>query len=313
MSPKDPIETMVEEFVSRWRGIRASELSSTVHVRWALAAGGRLGVGNDPRYSKTRCFEPFPFPLVASEPGERVAVAERVRELAERLDHHRKHQQSVREGLALTAIYNVLQQLRDGETLSSKERTAHDQGLVSVLREIHDDLDAAVLEAYGWSDLLPVLRVAHGNDAPSAGQSQDDAKRAFDEAILERLVALNAERAAEEARGLVRWLRPEFQNPAGAKPTQPELVGDEDEEEADALAVVIAPTKPKPWPKDPVEQVRAVADLLAASSVSLGEQEIAARFTARGPWKRRLPQLLATLVAVGRAREENGRFSRVEN
>ncbi|TWI07295.1 hypothetical protein [Aerolutibacter ruishenii] len=30
---------------------------------------------------------------------------------------------------------------------------------------------------------------------------------------IERLVARNAERAAEEARGLVRWLRPEFQNP----------------------------------------------------------------------------------------------------
>ncbi len=37
-------------------------LSSRVHVAWALAAGGHLGVGNDPRYNKTRCFETFPFP-----------------------------------------------------------------------------------------------------------------------------------------------------------------------------------------------------------------------------------------------------------
>ena len=37
-------------------------LSSRVHVSWALAAGGRLGIGNDPRYNKTRCFETFPFP-----------------------------------------------------------------------------------------------------------------------------------------------------------------------------------------------------------------------------------------------------------
>jgi len=50
---------------------------------------------------------------------------------------------------------------------------------VSVLKQIHDDLDAAVFAAYGWpADLT-------------------------DEQILERLVALNAERAAEEARGLV--------------------------------------------------------------------------------------------------------------
>ncbi|WP_200347093.1 hypothetical protein [Halochromatium glycolicum] len=32
---------------------------------------------------------------------------------------------------------------------------------------------------------------------------------------MSRLVALNAERAAEEACGRVRWLRPEFQNPDG--------------------------------------------------------------------------------------------------
>ncbi|WP_368660843.1 type IIL restriction-modification enzyme MmeI [Ectopseudomonas oleovorans] len=37
-------------------------ISSRLHVVWALAAGGRLGVGNDPRYNKTRCFETFPFP-----------------------------------------------------------------------------------------------------------------------------------------------------------------------------------------------------------------------------------------------------------
>jgi hypothetical protein len=37
-------------------------LMSRLHVSWALAAGGRLGVGNDARYNKTRCFETFPFP-----------------------------------------------------------------------------------------------------------------------------------------------------------------------------------------------------------------------------------------------------------
>lgn len=59
-------------------------------------------------------------------------------------------------------------------------------------RQIHDELDAAVAEAYG----LP------------ADLSDDE--------ILRRLVALNAERAEEESRGIVRWLRPEFQNPAGS-------------------------------------------------------------------------------------------------
>ena len=50
---------------------------------------------------------------------------------------------------------------------------------------IHAELDAAVFEAYGWpADLT-------------------------DEEILERLVALNAERAEEERKGIVRWVRPE--------------------------------------------------------------------------------------------------------
>lgn len=34
-----------------WLGV----LSSQVHVEWAQAAGGRLGVGNDPRCYKSRC------------------------------------------------------------------------------------------------------------------------------------------------------------------------------------------------------------------------------------------------------------------
>jgi hypothetical protein len=212
-------------------------------------------------------------------------------------------------------MYNVLEKLRSGDVLSAKERVIHEQGLVSVLRQIHDDLDAAVLDAYGWSDLLPLLRVAHGNDAPAEGQSRDEAKRAFDEAILERLVALNAERAAEEARGLVRWLRPEFQNPgAQPRPEQVEIdTGDgtdaNREEGTDADPSGQGAGKARPWPKDAVEQVRAVADVLAASPQALAVDEIAARFSGRGPWKKRLPQLLDMLVALGRARQGDARYS----
>ncbi|MFZ4480314.1 MAG: type IIL restriction-modification enzyme MmeI [Rhodoferax sp.] len=37
-------------------------LSSRIHVLWALARGGRMGKGNDPRYNSLAAFEPFPFP-----------------------------------------------------------------------------------------------------------------------------------------------------------------------------------------------------------------------------------------------------------
>ena len=79
---------------------------------------------------------------------------------------------------------------------------------MSVLRQLHDDLDAAVFAAYGWPATLT------------------------DAEILERLVALNAERAKEEAAGLIRWLRPEYQNPGGLQAHQP------------SLAVDTAPAKP---------------------------------------------------------------------
>ena len=59
-------------------------LSSRIHVTWALHAGGWLGVGNDPVYVKTTCFEKFPFPDATD------AQKARIRALAEELDAHRK-------------------------------------------------------------------------------------------------------------------------------------------------------------------------------------------------------------------------------
>jgi hypothetical protein len=276
-------------------------LSSSTHLAWALVQGSHLGVGNDPRYNKRRCFETFPFPDLRDD----AALLSRIRELGEHLDAHRKRQQAAHPELTLTGMYNVLEALRSGAPLSPKERAIHEQGLVSVLRQLHDEIDAAVLAAYGWSDLLPQLRVAHGNDAPLEGQTRDKAKRAFDDAVLERLVALNAERAAAEARGEVLWLRPEFQNPAAQRgPEQAEMPTERSDDNApdDELAVVATPVlKPAPWPKEPVAQVRAVAEVLAANRTPMTVDDIAARFTSRGPWKKRLPALLDMLAAVGRA------------
>ena len=91
--------------------------SSRIHITWALAAGGRLGVGNDPRYNKTRCFETFPFPAASPEQQGKI------RDLAERLDAHRKSQQAQHPELTLTGMYNVLEKVRAGEPLSAKEKT----------------------------------------------------------------------------------------------------------------------------------------------------------------------------------------------
>ena len=103
-------------------------LSSRIHVTWALAAGSHLGVGNDPVYVKTACFEKFPFPAATD------AQQARIRGLAEQLDAHRKRQQAQHPKLTLTDMYNVLEKLRAGEPLTAKDKTVHEQGLVSVLR-----------------------------------------------------------------------------------------------------------------------------------------------------------------------------------
>ena len=298
-----------------------------------MTTGGRLGVGNDPRYNKSRCFETVPFP--AEDTGLTPELAERIRQLAEQLDAHRKARQAAHEPVTLTGLYNVLDKLRSGEPLNAKDKLLHEQGLVSVLRSLHDNLDAAVLQAYGWADLGLVPWAGHGGD--EAGRA---ARAAWTDALLERLVALNARRAAEEATGLVRWLRPEFQDPArrsaaasdaatagasdvaeavaGSTATGPQTELDipaDDPAEADddptrvghgggsALTAPAGPAR-RPWPASLPEQMRAVADALAASPNALGEAALAERFSGRGPWKKRLPQILQTLEALGRARTE---------
>ena len=204
-------------------------------------------------------------------------------------------------------MYNVLEKLKSGEVLTPKEITIHEQGLVSVLKQLHDELDLAVLEAYGWSDLAPLMQVANGNAAPGTSgtlATRDECKRALDDALLERLVTLNAERAAEEKKGLIRWLRPEFQNPdrKGA-PKQSEIEIEDGSETQPA-----AKAGKQPWPKALPDQVRQVADLIAAARGPMSLDAIADHFTGKGPWKRRLPQIIDTLEALGRARRVGNNF-----
>src|SRR5690606_21420715 len=98
--------------------------------------------------------------------------------------------------------------------LTPKEKLIHDQGLVSVLKQLHDDLDAAVFAAYGWHDLVGQGSCRAQTSHPKAvdqGSAGASPYRDMDQEILARLVALNAERAAGEQRGIIHWLRPEYQ------------------------------------------------------------------------------------------------------
>jgi hypothetical protein len=205
-------------------------------------------------------------------------------------------------------MYNVLDALRLGRALTARERVTHADGLVGVLAELHDRLDALVLQAYGWSDLAPALVGKPGGTLP--WPEKPAAQAEAEEELLQRLVALNALRAAEEARGLVRWLRPEFQDPArrGAATTMPAATQDEIDlgEPAPASRSAAQAAARRPWPGTLPEQMRGVAGVLAASARPVDVDAIAAQFAGRGPWKRRLPQILEALAALGRARGLDG-------
>ena len=228
-----------------------------MHVVFAIAAGGWLGAGNDPTYNHTECFDPFPFPDLT--PSRRAEL----RRLGEELDAHRKERQRAHPKLTLTQMYNVLEKLRAGEALEGKDRAIYEDGLVGLLRDIHDRIDRAVAGAYGWP----------------ADLSEDD--------ILHRLVALNRERAAEEAAGHVRWLRPDYQNPDGRAAGAAQ----------GALEIAAAGAGGKaPWPRALPAQITAVREALE----TLGEADArtVARTFARGRAASVEP-LLETLAGLG--------------
>lgn len=242
-------------------------LSSKIHTTWAFSAGGRLGYGNDSRYNKTKCLDPFPFP------DSTIAQKETIRDLSERLDAHRKRQQSLHPKLTMTGMYNVLEKLRVEKALDDKERKIHERGLVGILRQLHDELDAAVEEAYGWP----------------ANLAEDE--------VLQRLVELNAERATEEARGLVRWLRPDYQAP------EEQAVQSTLDLEQDDIPVVVVAEKRK-WPKDLTKQVTTLRDLLRETGeIPLPVATIATAFKPKLSVKRQTEagKLLEMMASLGQA------------
>ncbi len=269
-------------------------LSSEVHQAWLRRVAPTLE--DRPRWKPAAVWDSFPFPY-----EERLRQLH-VGKLARELHAHRALQADRHPELTLTDLYNVLEKRRAGNVLSSSERSIHEKGLIAVLASIHHKLDIAVLEAYGWQDLLTLLEKANGLVDLQSGMTpmtRLESRRAFDDAIVERLVALNLERANEERRGNVHWLRPELQNPPGKQEQQQQVLETADEQVAAAPVL----KGRHPWPSTLPEQVRAVAEVLAQAGGPLDQEAIAAAFTGRGPWKRRLPQLLDTLIALGRARE----------
>ena len=130
---------------------------------WTLATCSWHGVGNDPTYNTTTCFETFPFPRPSA------AQHADIEKWAKYLDTVRSQLLAADEKRTMTRLYNDLTVLRETRDSSSP---------VYALLIAHDKLDAAVAAAYGWEWPLS------------------------DETILERLLALNLERSAQQEAAL---------------------------------------------------------------------------------------------------------------
>ena len=124
-------------------------LTSKVHRLWAPAKSSTLK--GDLRYTPNTCFETFPFPQ-APTPD----LVQAIRDQALQLHHYRSEQMEQKQW-GITKLYN-----------------AYFDEPASQLYKLHKQLDALVLQAYGFSP---------------------------DDDLLEKLLALNLELAEKEKRG----------------------------------------------------------------------------------------------------------------
>jgi len=251
-----------------------SILSARIHILFSFQTGGWLGAGNDPVYQHTDTFNPFPFPVCVTD-GSNPNLHDRLISLGDRLNAHRKSAMEKHDFLTMTGIYNILERVREldagiGEPLSDAERDVYNAALIGILKEIHDDIDCATLEAYGWSDLVPALVGKVGGTIPSPHKTPE--QEAAEEELLSRLVALNIERREEERTGKVRWLRPDYQIPKLSHKVKAET------KDMDVAPFIVdaAPA----WPKDGLDQIKVVRELLARSEAPVLPEAVSASFKA---------------------------------
>jgi hypothetical protein len=156
-------------------------LQSRAHEIWVRAFAASMK--DDQRYIPTDCFQTFPFPPAI----ENDLSIERLGQMY--YDYRVALMVARNEGM--TKTYNRFHNWAE---------TAED---VQRLREFHDAMDRAVLEAYGWGDLASratPMFLDKTNEDEHTYQSRLFWPSDFRDEVLARLLALNAERHAEEVR-----------------------------------------------------------------------------------------------------------------
>jgi hypothetical protein len=147
-------------------------LQSNMHYDWAWQYSSTMKA--DLNYSPSDCFETFPFP------DTRNPIPDTLSPIGEQYHEHRRQVMLTRQE-GLTKTYN---------RFHDPDESAED---IATLRRLHTEMDAAVAAAYGWHD----LDLGHGFHATKQGTRYTISEAARRE-VLDRLLALNHERYAEE-------------------------------------------------------------------------------------------------------------------
>ena len=139
------------------------------------------------RYTPSDCFRTFPFPAdFETDPAL---------EVAGEAYHAFRAELMITRNEGLTKTYN---------RFHARGENAAD---IARLRQLHHEMDVAVLRAYGWDDLADRAApefIEQEADEGKTPKTRLDWPSDFKDEVLARLLALNATRAAEErAAGLV--------------------------------------------------------------------------------------------------------------
>ena len=102
-------------------------------------------------------------------------------------------------------------------------------------------------------------------------------------------------RVAEEARDLVRWLRPEYQAPQTAQPAAVPIF----DLEPDVALVAKVTIEPQPWPKDLKAQLGALRGVLLSTGMLWSMEDVARAFRGRGRFREGIASHLDLLTDLG--------------
>jgi hypothetical protein len=173
-----PVRVSAKQVCSHMLGVFATEsyavqavLSSSLHQTWAIKYGS--GMRNDPRYTPSDVFDTFPQPRATDELAD-----------AGRTLHAERREIMLRRNLGLTKLYNLVNDPAISDAADPD---------VARLRQIHVELDQAVMAAYRWDD----VPLEHGFHTYRQMERWTVSPAARVE-ILDRLLEENHRRAASQ-------------------------------------------------------------------------------------------------------------------